>query len=144
MTMGLGVVLIGLMASAAQGGDEIVLRHDVGTRYSRIEYEAACGSTVLRIQFRNSRDDRGRIEHVLINGRPVPGAAGHLQIRVARRMIDRIGIMNCGMDERRPVFRGVMAMSEMESRRLGMRPSVYFRVSRKGHGGWTLSVDQSD
>lgn len=119
----------------------IELRHDLSPKYSRSDYESACGSNIFRVRFRNGPDERGRVDHMTIDGRSVIGAAELLQIRAARRGIDKIEIMNCGMDERRPVFRGVMAFSEIESRSLGMRWLLFFRLSREGRGAWRLVVD---
>ena len=141
MIIGPGAALVGLLTSAAPGGDEIVLRHDTGPRYARMDYEAACGSTVFRVRFRNGPDERGRVDHVLIDGRPIAGAAVRLQLRAARRSIDRIEIMNCGSDEKRPEFRGVLALSEAQSRVAGMRALLFFRLTRQGRGRWQFSID---
>ena len=137
-----------LMVSAALAAmqparqeDYIVLVHDISTKYSRMDYESACGSTVFRVRFRNGPDENGRIDHITINGREVAGAAELLKIRAARRAIDRIGIMNCGLDAQRPVFRGVMMLSEGESRSLGMRWMLFFRLARQGGKEWRLTID---
>ena len=143
MTLASIAALAGLLV-AAQPNDEsgvIVLQHDLDTRYTRIEYETACGSNVFRVRFGNGPVLRGQVNHVMVNGLPVPGAADALMVRAARRFIDRIGIMNCGMDPRRPVFRGVMELSKEESRSWGRSPSVYFRVSRNGDKGWRIVFD---
>lgn len=140
MNVTLGVALAGLLVAGEQGGD-LVLRHDIGTRYTRTDYETACGSTVFRVRFRNGPEERGRVDHLLIDGRPVRDAAETLQIRAARRGIDSFEIMNCGMDPRRPVLRGVMNLSTMESRAAGMRPSLYFRITRQGRKGWQFTLD---
>lgn len=135
-----GIALVGLFVMGEQGGGELVLRHDIGTRYTRTDYETACGSTVLQVRFRNGPEERGRVDHLLINGQPVRDAAETLQIRAARRGIDSVEIMNCGMDPRRPVLRGVMNLSEMESRAAGMRSSLYFRLTRHGRD-WEITLD---
>lgn len=140
MIITLAAALAGLLTSA-QSGEAIILRHDLSTEYSRMDYESACGSTVFRVRFRNGPEEFGRVDYLTINGKSVPGAAETLQIRAARRAIDRIGIMNCGMDPQRPVFRGVMALSEMESRSLGMRSSLYFRITRQGPKNWQFRLD---
>lgn len=129
MNIELGAALAGLLVATGQSGGDLILRHDIGTRYSRTDHESACGSTAFRVVFRNGPDEHGRVDHLLIDGRPVPGAAELLDLRAARRVIDRIGIMNCGIDPQRPIFSGVMNLSEMESRSLGMRPSIYFRIT---------------
>ena len=136
-----GTALAALLGTGEQGGDDLVLRHDVDARYNRTEYEAACRSTVFQVHFRNGPEERGRVDHVLIDGRPVTGAAETLDLRAARRIIDRIGIMNCGMDPHRPVFRGVMVLSQEESRLAGMRHMLFFRLTRDGRAGWQISVD---
>jgi hypothetical protein len=81
-------------------------RDNISPRYNRVDYESACGSTVFRARFRNGPEERGLVEHVLIDGRPVPGAAEILDVRSARREIESIGIMHCGADPQRPEFRG--------------------------------------
>lgn len=126
---------------AGQDKNVIVLDHDRSTRYTRIDYETACGSTVFRVRFGSGPVLRGQVNHVMVDGRPVPGAAEMLEVRAARRMIDRFEIMNCGRDERRPVFRGVMKLSEMESQSLGMRASHYFRLVREDGKGWRIVFD---
>jgi hypothetical protein len=83
----------------------------------------------------------GQVNHMMVDGQEVPGAAQMLELRAARRVIDRFEIMNCGMDERRPVFRGVMLLSEMDSRRLGMRASHFFRLIREDGKGWRIVFD---
>ena len=134
--------LAGLLAmAAAQDVDEIVARHDLGTEYNRADYESACGSTMFRIRFRNGPDGHGHVDHVLIDGRSVSGAADALEVRAARRVIAGVEIMNCGMDPRRPVFRGVMELSKIESRRWGRSPSAYFRLIRQGDKNWRLVFD---
>lgn len=135
-----GVALAGLLLMTEQGGSDLILRHDFGTRYTRTDYETACGTTVFQVRFRNGPEERGRVDRLLIDGRPVRDAAETLQIRAARRGIDSIGIMNCGMDPHRPIFRGVMNLSEMESRAESLRPSLYFRIIRRG-GDWQMILD---
>jgi hypothetical protein len=139
--MTFGTALAGFLMAAAQDGNDVLLRHDISPKYNKIDYEAACGSTVFRVRFRNGPDERGRIDHLLIDGQRVPGAAETLDLRAARRIIDRIGIMNCGMDPHRPVFRGVMVLSQEESRLAGMRHMLFFRLTRDGRAGWQISVD---
>ena len=138
----LGIALAASLMSVEQSGDgNVVLRHDISPKYNRTDYDSACGSTVFGVRFRNGPGDHGRVDQVSIDGRPVVGAAEQLQIRAARRVISRIGIMNCGPDPGRPVFRAVMELSPIESRSLGMSPSLYFRLSRQAQGDWQLSID---
>jgi hypothetical protein len=125
----------------AEQGETIVLLHDIGPKYNRTEYESACGSAAFRVRFRNGPDQRGRVEQVTINGREVAGAAGLLDLRAARRGIDSIGIMNCGMDPQRPVFQGVLRLSEMESRSLGMRWMLFFRLKKDDRGDWRMTIE---
>jgi hypothetical protein len=99
------------------------------------------GTVLFRVRFRNGPGDHGKVDRVSIDERPVVGAAEQLQIRAARRVISRFEIMNCGSDPGRPVFRGVMHLSALESQGLGMRNSLYFRLSRQGPSGWQLSID---
>jgi hypothetical protein len=73
-----------------------------------------------KVRFRNGPEERGRVDHVLIDGRPVAGAAEMLDIRAARRLITSIEILDCGAEPRRPVFQGMINFEPMESRSLGM------------------------
>lgn len=116
-------------------------RDDVGPRYNRIDYESACGSTVFQVRFRNGPEESGIVEHVLIDGRPVTGAAEMLDVRAAQRGIDRIGIMNCGADAERPAFRGIMELSKADSQTARLRPTLFFRITRQGREGWRLTTD---
>lgn len=116
-------------------------RDEVSPRYERIDYESACGSEVLQVRFRNGPEERGLVEHVLIGGRPVTGAAEILDVRAARRWIVSIGIMHCGADPQRPAFRGIMELSKAESQTAFMRPTLFFRITRQGREGWRLTMD---
>lgn len=116
-------------------------RDHISPRYERIDYESACGSTVLQVRFRNGPEQSGLIEHVLIDGRPVAGAAEILAVRAARRGIVSIGIMNCGADPERPAFRGIMELTKAESQLARLRPTLFFRITRHGHEGWRLAMD---
>ncbi len=139
MILILGAALAATMPT--QQGDSIALMHDISPEYNRIDYESACGSAVFRVRFRNGPDEQGQVDQVTIDGQEVPGAAGLLKLRSARRVIDKIGIMNCGMDPQHPVFRGILRLSEGESRSLGMRSMLFFRLTRQGHEGWRLTMD---
>ena len=119
----------------------ILTEQGVNAKYHRYDYEAACGPFVYQVRFRNGPEERGLVEHVLIDGRPVPGAAALLELRAARRWIARIEIVDCGMDARQPVFRGLLVMSEMDSLAAHMRPMLAFRIRREGREGWKLSID---
>lgn len=137
MISSLGATLAGLLTLAEQDTIVIATRHSITPKYHRMDYESACGSTVFRVRFRNG----GRVDHLLIDGRPVPDAAETLQIRAARRLITSIEIANCGMDPRQPVFLGFMNLEPRESQRLGMRSSLAFRLTRQGRKGWQIAVD---
>jgi hypothetical protein len=137
----LGLALAGLPTPAEQGGEYIVSRHDISPKYNRTDYESACGSAVFRVRFRNGPDDHGRVDQVWIDGRPVVGAAEQLQIRAARRPIDSIELMNCGLDSERPAFRGVMNLSKASSQVARLRPMLFFRITRQGREGWRLTTD---
>jgi hypothetical protein len=141
MNVTLGAALSGLLMAGDQGGDDLVLRHDVDARYNRTAYEAACRSTVFQARFRNGPEERGRVDHVLIDGRPVAGAAEMLDIRAARRLITSIEILNCGTEPRRPVFQGMINFEPMESRSLGMRWSLAFRLIRESRDSWRMTID---
>lgn len=116
-------------------------RDHINPRYNRIDSESACGSTVFQVRFRNGPEESGFVEHVLIDGRPVPSAAEILDVRAARRGIVSIGIMHCGADPERPVFRGIMELSKAESQVASMRPTLFFRITRQGRDGWRLTMD---
>ena len=141
MNVALGTALAGLLVAGEQDSSDLILRHDISPRYNRTEHESACGSTVFRVRFRNGPEEHGRVDHVLIDGRSVPDAAEMLDLRAARRVISSIGIMNCGMDPQRPVFLGVMNLSKLESRSLGMRWSLTFRLTRDGSDNWRMTID---
>jgi hypothetical protein len=125
----------------AEQDDTIVMLHDISPKYNLVDYESACGSTVFRVRFRNGPDQHGQVDRVTVDGREVAGAAELLKLRAARRVIDRVGIMNCGMDPHVPVFRGILRLSESESRSLGMRWMLFFRLAREGRDGWRLTID---
>jgi hypothetical protein len=73
--------------------------------------------------------------------RPIGGAARALDRFAARRPIDRIGIMNCGLDPLRPVFRGYMTLKEPGARLDRTRRSLYFRILRHDRKGWQFILD---
>ncbi len=116
-------------------------RDHIPRRYDRIDYESACGPTVFQVRFRNGPEAAGLVEHVLIDGRPVPGAAEILAVRAARRGIVSIGITHCGPDPERPVFRGTLELSKAESQLASMRPTLFFRITRHEGEGWRLTMD---
>jgi hypothetical protein len=133
--------LAGLLILAEQGLVVITSGNTIKPKYHWTDYETACGSTAFRVRFRNGPEEDGRVDHLLIDGRPVRGAAETLQIRAARRGIVSIEIMNCGTDPRSPVFRGSMNLSKAASRVASLRDTLFFRVSRENRGGWRLVVD---
>lgn len=143
MFISLSTIFAGLLMPAQQ--DVIVINTKreipISPRHNRTDYESACGSSVFHVRFRNGPGGRGLVEHVLIDGRPVPGAAEMLDVRAARRWIESIGIMHCGMDPERPEFRGSMKLSEAESRIASMRWLLLFRITRQGREGWRLTMD---
>lgn len=114
---------------------------EISPKYRRTAHEAACGRNVLRIRFRSGPDQPGFVEHVLIDGRSVTGAAEMLNVRAARRWLERIEIIHCGMDPARPVFRGIMELSKADSQVALMRPTLFFRITRQGRDGWRLTMD---
>lgn len=114
--------------------------HSINPTYRHTDYESACGSAKFQVRFRNGAEEDGRVDHLLIDGRTVRDAAETLQIRAARRWIDAIAIMNCGDDPRRPVFRGVMRLSESASQVARLRDKLFFRLIREG-GGWRLILE---
>lgn len=119
--------------------------HD--TRYTRTSFEAACGEHVIKVVYRNGTRlnergrairDWGRVEQVAIDGRLVPGLAEDLENRVARRGISRVEIAHCGLDERKPLFQGLLETSSAQSTLLGASPNVFFRIEKVG-GVWRTS-----
>lgn len=135
-----GTALAGLLMLAEQGGSTIGSGSAIGPKYHRYDFESACGAFVFRVRFRNGPKGRGRVRHVLIDDRSVPDAAKTLDRFAARRAIDRIGIVHCGMDPGRPFFRGVMELSKPESQPYSRQTSLHFRLIRQGKG-WQFSVD---
>jgi len=88
----------------------IVAQHTLDTVYNRSTFEAACGETPIVIRFGNDkrRNRKGLVETVQVDGTEVAGAAKRLTDLAVNRFIDRIGVMNCGYRQQRPVIRGVM------------------------------------
>lgn len=137
----LALVLAILFIAAEQ--DTIVVTtgpHHVNPKYHQTDYETACGSTVVRVRYRQGPEESGRVDHVLIDGRRVRDAAETLQILAARRSITGMEIFDCGTDRRRPVFRGAMTLSEAESQAARMVNRLFFRLSRVGND-WQLTMD---
>ena len=126
-----------MLLQAASG--EIVLRESNGVAYEKTDIEAGCGTSQIRIQYRNDwpRGERGRVIFVRIDGQEVAGAAAGLQERAANRTITDIDIMNCGDDRENPTFQGVMELARLESRQRGMPPAIFFRIWRAG-GTWQI------
>ena len=121
---------------------EIVTNHPRGVLYTRTDIESACGEHLIQMQFRNEwpRGIRGRVTFFKIDGRDVASAAADLQQRAANRSISTIEIMNCGVDERNPVFQGVMVLATLESEQRDLPPRAFFRIGRQD-GIWRLSWD---
>jgi len=136
------VSLAGMLVLTAQNTILVTTGpHGVRTKYHRTDYESACGPNVFRVRIRNGPEEDGRVDRLLIDGRPVRNAAETLQIRAARRWIDAIEIMNCGDDPRRPIFRGVMRLSKAASQAARLRDTLFFRLARDGGQGWQISLD---
>lgn len=136
-----GATLAGLLMLAEQ--DTIIVTtgpHGISPKYHRTEYETACGTNVFRVRFGSGPEESGRVDHLLINGRPVRDAAETLQIRAARRWIQKIRITYCDRATSGSLIRGVIEFSEGESRMLGMRWALAFRLIREGED-WRITVD---
>ena len=136
----LGIILAAVSMQADQNTIAAISEREIIPKYHRTEYESACGTTVFRVRFRNGVRESGLIDYLLIDERPVRHIAATLDIRAARRSIVRIEIMDCGMEPDRPVFRGVMVLSEGESRAAGMRDKLFFRLTRHGKD-WQIVID---
>lgn len=135
-------ILAGLLMLAEQGQVVVTTGPDsIRTKYFQTDYESTCGSNVFRVRFRQGPEENGRVDRLLIDGRPVPDAAETLQIRAARRLILSIEILDCGMDSGRPVIRGMINFEPGVSRMLGMWRSLAFRLVREGNG-WRMIVDE--
>ena len=140
VTVTLGTVLAGLLMLAEQGGSTPGYGSPGTPKYHRYDFESACAGSVFRVRFRNGPTGRSRVDRLLIDGRPVPGAARSLDRFAARRAIKKIGIMNCGKDTQHPLFRGIMELSKPESQPFTKQNTLFFRVIRQGKG-WQFSVD---
>lgn len=132
--------LAGLLLLAEQGAGSSNPGNTIGPKYHLYDFESVCGSFVFRVRFRNGPAERSRVDLVLIDGRPVPGAAKKLDRFAARGAIDRIGIMHCGEDPRRVFFRGVMELSKLDSKPTDGHNTFFFRIVRRSKG-WQISID---
>lgn len=135
--------LVGLLLLAEQGSIIIATKHPIAPEYHRYDYETTCGSNLLQVRFGNDGEENGRVDHLLLDGRPVADAAEALQIRAARRLIMGIEILDCGIGPRRSVLRGTIDFEPGESRRLGMRSALAFRLIRERRGSWRMTIDQA-
>jgi hypothetical protein len=128
-----GPMLWPLFVALQLGSGEIVTRHTHDVAYTRTDIESACGVHVIQVRYRNaaSMGVRGRVDFFRIDNHHVPRAAAGLQARAANRSIDKIGIMNCGEDERNPVIQGIMRLGAAESQSRGLSSNVFFRVRRE-------------
>lgn len=140
MIVAFGTALARLLMLADQSGGTTISGNSVKPKYHSYDFESACGASVFRVRFRNGSTGRSRVDHVLIDGRPVPGAAKLLNGFAARRAIDRIEIMHCGLDPVRPVFRGVIALSKPYSQPYSRQNMLHFRLTRQGKD-WRIAVD---
>lgn len=137
-----GAALTGLLILANQSTVVVTTGpHHVNPKYHQIDYKTACGSSVIRVRFRQGPEQSGRVDHLLINGRPVRHAAETLQIRAARRMITSIEIYDCGSDPMEPVILGMMRLEPMESKRMGMQSLLAFRLTQQGRKGWQIFLE---
>ena len=143
MFTSLSAIFAGLLMPAQQDFVVFSTKRDIpiSPKYRRIAHESACGRNVLRVRFRSGPEQRGLVEPVLIDGRSVPGAAEMLNVRAARRWIERIDIIHCGLDPERPEFRGIMELSEADSKLARLYPTLFFRITRQGREGWRLTTD---
>jgi hypothetical protein len=115
--------------------------HSLSPKYHQTDYESSCGSNVFRVRFRNGPDENGRVDHAMIDNQPVPGAAEMLDLRAARRWITGVEILNCEADRRRSILRGTINFEPADSRRLGMRWTLAFRLTREGRDSWRMTID---
>lgn len=131
----------------------VVLEHVLGPTYSRTTNEAACGRHIFKAISRNGPSTRpapgrpngdiGTVESITVDSKPVPGAAEGLQLRVAGRSIQGIGVMNCGYGGATPVFSGVVETSALATKQIGFTSSaIYFRLDKDGRSGWKITYDQ--
>jgi hypothetical protein len=132
--------LVGLLMLADPAGNTIGSGNTLNPKYHRYDFESACGVSVFRVRFRNGPMGRSRVDHVLVDGRPVPGAARTLDRFAARRAIERIQIMHCGKDPRDPVFGGIMVLSKPETQPASRQIELFFHLVRTGEG-WRITLD---
>lgn len=140
MTATFGTALAGLLMLAAQDGAAPGSGNSIGPRYHRYDFEAACAGSVFRVRYRNGPTGRSRVDHLLIDGRPVPGAAKFLDRFAARRAIKKIEIVSCGKELPQPHFWGILELSKPESQPFTKQNTLFFRVTRQGKR-WQFSVD---
>jgi hypothetical protein len=138
--VGFGTALTGLLMLAEQSGGTVLAENATSPKYHSHDFESACGASVFQVRFRNGSSLGSRVDHVLIDGRPVPGVAETLDRFAARRTIDRIEIMHCGMDEQNLLFRGVVVLSAPESAPATRQNTLFFRLVRQGKG-WRFAAD---
>ena len=134
-------VLTGLLSLADPEMIVISAVHDISPKYHQTDYVSSCGSNVFRVRFRNGTDENGRVYHVMIDNKPISGAAEMLDLRAARRWITNIEILNCVTGPQRSVLRGKINFEPGDSRRWGMRWSLAFQLTREGQDGWRMTVD---
>jgi hypothetical protein len=137
----LGTALAGLLMLAEQSGGGMATENTASPKYHNYAFESACGGFVVRVRFRNGRNGRSRVDLVSMDGRPLPGATKTLNRFAARRAIDQVGIMDCGMDPLRPVFRGTMTLRKPEAEPFSRNNSFYFRIIHDGKG-WRFIPDR--
>lgn len=123
-------LMLSFLAVVSQEITGVELSHVLTPRFSRTQYETACGSTSIKVTFENDldRNRKAKVVSVSIDGKEVPGAARRLTDVAVDRIIERIGIMNCGYDKRSPVITG--SMSAYGRPRLA--PTLFFTIKRQG------------
>lgn len=138
----LSATLAGLLMLAEQDTITVTTgpHPGVSPKYHQTDYESACGPHVFQVRFRNGGAENGRVEHLLVDGRPVRNGAETLDVRAARRWIKKIRITHCDKPPSRSPFRGVIEFSEGESRLLAMRWALAFRLIREGED-WRIAID---
>lgn len=118
--------------------------------YEKVSFETACDENMLTFVYRDGpsiRDSGGKIDQqfgmidqIAVNGVEVPNAAGAIMVRVAGRPIDSVDVYQCAVAEGLRGFRGVIKTSEASSKVHGLKPDVFFNLSRI-QGGWRLALD---
>lgn len=125
------MILLALLLS------QISISHTEAISPDRVQSEVsfACGAND-KVSFLYENDwksgDRGNIASVKVNGAEVPGIAAFLSEQAQRRSIDQITITKCGEAEGVLRISAEMKLSQLESVREKLPPSILFKFNERG------------